>query len=229
MCEMHLRHLNSSLRDVLRKEFILMSADLQVLLATSPPSSCPFYFFHWYILYTGFCRKYGLRFARIPADQLIPALFFYSAFYWFFFTLIYILGEIKLDDARLYQRYNMGMQVLEYEMDALPVDFFHCFYICFWLLKSFFISFPSVPMIPGLAGLHFADKVETVRRQYPNAFIFAADDYKTSAVLNFYLNEMVYSKNIVGQKALQFDFIGYQFARLKWKRRHFHRFQPPFS
>ena len=51
-------------------------------------------------------------------------------------------------------------------------------------------------------------KVEVKRKQYPDAFIFSSDDYKTAAVLNFFLKEMVYSKNIVGERALQFDFVG---------------------
>jgi hypothetical protein len=53
-----------------------------------------------------------------------------------------------------------------------------------------------------------SSKVESIQKQYPGAFIFSADDYKTSAVLNFYLDQMVYAKNIIGERALQFDFIG---------------------
>jgi hypothetical protein len=57
-------------------------------------------------------------------------------------------------------------------------------------------------------------KVETIQKQYPDSFIFSADDYKTSAVLNFYLDQMVYAKNIVGERALQFDFIGTNLSTL---------------
>ncbi len=53
-----------------------------------------------------------------------------------------------------------------------------------------------------------AEQVKSIKKNYPDAFIFSADDYKTSAVLNFYLPEMVYSQNIIGKNALQFDFIG---------------------
>lgn len=53
-----------------------------------------------------------------------------------------------------------------------------------------------------------AEQVKSIKKSYPDAFIFSADDYKTSAVLNFYVNEMVYSRNIIGKNALQFDFIG---------------------
>ncbi len=120
-------------------------------------------------------------------------------------------------------------QVLEYEMDPLPVDFFHCVFICSWLLKSFFISYLYSQMIPGLAGLNLPRKWRPCENNIRNAFIFAADDYKTSAVLNFYLDEMVYSKNIVGQKALQFDFIGSNLRELNGKDAIFIDSNPRFN
>jgi hypothetical protein len=38
--------------------------------------------------------------------------------------------------------------------------------------------------------------------------LFSSDNYKTSAQLRFHLNENVYAGNIIGQSALQFDFLG---------------------
>jgi hypothetical protein len=54
-----------------------------------------------------------------------------------------------------------------------------------------------------------------IRRQYPDDFIFSADDYKTSAMLNFYLPELVYSRNVIGENALQFDYIGTDLRKLE--------------
>ncbi|HEY0273352.1 MAG TPA: glycosyltransferase family 39 protein, partial [Chitinophaga sp.] len=42
-----------------------------------------------------------------------------------------------------------------------------------------------------------ADEMRMIRAQHPGYFIFSADDYKTSAVLNFYLRNDVYSMNIL--------------------------------
>jgi hypothetical protein len=75
----------------------------------------------------------------------------------------------------------------------------------------------------------FAVKVETVRKQYPDVFIFSSDDYKTSAILNFYLNEMVYAKNVVGENALQFDFIGTDLTKLNGKDAIFINSNPGFT
>ena len=59
-----------------------------------------------------------------------------------------------------------------------------------------------------------SQQVAQLQARYPGTFIFSADDYKTSAVLNFYLDEMVYSRNVIGQRALQFDYIGSNLAGL---------------
>lgn len=71
-----------------------------------------------------------------------------------------------------------------------------------------------------------AEQVKVLRQQYPGCFLFSADDYKTSAVLNFYLDEMVYSSNVVGEQALQFDYIGTDLRRLAGKNALFFDSQP---
>ncbi|WP_346317375.1 glycosyltransferase family 39 protein [Chitinophaga sp. YIM B06452] len=62
-----------------------------------------------------------------------------------------------------------------------------------------------------------AGAVMALKRAYPADFIFSADDYKTSAVLNFYLEEMVYGQNIIRKPALQFDYVGTRLAALQGK------------
>ena len=75
----------------------------------------------------------------------------------------------------------------------------------------------------------FSTKVEAMRKQFPDAFIFSSDDYKTSAVLNFFLKEMVYSKNVVGQRALQFDFVGTDLTTLNGRDALFIDSNPRFN
>jgi hypothetical protein len=55
--------------------------------------------------------------------------------------------------------------------------------------------------------VELAAEVKKLKVEYPDHFIFSADGYKTSAVLNFYLNEHVYSGNVVGLNGLQFSLI----------------------
>ena len=54
-----------------------------------------------------------------------------------------------------------------------------------------------------------AAQIDQVRKEKcPDCFLFSSDNYKTSAQLRFHLNENVYAGNIIGQSALQFDFLG---------------------
>ncbi|NIG57442.1 glycosyltransferase family 39 protein [Chitinophaga sp. Cy-1792] len=61
----------------------------------------------------------------------------------------------------------------------------------------------------------FGKQVAVIQSNYPDDFIFSADDYKTSAMLNFYLGRMVYSQEILGRRALEFDFIGTDLEKLR--------------
>ena len=47
-----------------------------------------------------------------------------------------------------------------------------------------------------------------LKKETKSDFIFATDDYKTSAILRLYLKENVYARNIIKEPALQFDFMG---------------------
>lgn len=62
-----------------------------------------------------------------------------------------------------------------------------------------------------------AQKVNLLTLDYPNDFIFSMDNYKTTAVLQFYLpNKTIYNKNILGLQSLQFS-ITQQIDTLKGK------------
>ncbi len=53
-----------------------------------------------------------------------------------------------------------------------------------------------------------AHEVKQLEAQYPDAFVFAADDYKTTAQLIFYNSGKYYGRNIIGKPALHFDYLG---------------------
>jgi 4-amino-4-deoxy-L-arabinose transferase-like glycosyltransferase len=52
-----------------------------------------------------------------------------------------------------------------------------------------------------------ANETSILQKETKADFIFATDDYKTSAILRLYLQEKVYSKNIIKEPALQFDYM----------------------
>jgi hypothetical protein len=52
-----------------------------------------------------------------------------------------------------------------------------------------------------------AAEVQVLQKAHPDHFVFSSDGYKTSAVLNFYLDEHIYSGNVIGIHGLQFSLI----------------------
>jgi Dolichyl-phosphate-mannose-protein mannosyltransferase len=51
-------------------------------------------------------------------------------------------------------------------------------------------------------------------RVRPGEFVFSADDYKTTAELLFYSDVEVYGRNVLGERALQYDYAGFEAQRL---------------
>ena len=62
-----------------------------------------------------------------------------------------------------------------------------------------------------------AKEVEELKNEYPDHFVFSADGYKTTAMLNFYLDDFIYGQNVAGDQALHFDYIGIDLGELKGK------------
>jgi len=50
-------------------------------------------------------------------------------------------------------------------------------------------------------------ETEKLLTKNPNSFVFAADGYKTTAALNFFLHQKAYAQNIIGKNALHFDYV----------------------
>jgi hypothetical protein len=188
----------------------------------------PFLFFSLVYFICRYCKKYGIRFARVPGDQLFLLCFFIPLFIGFFCLSFiywvklnwmmpaYISGIIWV--CRFWNvkwiRYQLIFSVVLHVLLALEVLFY---------------LFPIRSDDTWYGWPELAAQVEKVQRQYPDAFIFSADDYKTSAVLNFYLHQMIYSKNILGERALQFDFIGTDLHALSGRNAIFVDSDPRFD
>ena len=50
-----------------------------------------------------------------------------------------------------------------------------------------------------------SSEVRALHTQFPDHFLFASDGYKTTAVLNFFLDTKVYAGNVIGKRALQYS------------------------
>ncbi len=60
-------------------------------------------------------------------------------------------------------------------------------------------------------------EVEKLGVEHPESFIFSNDGYKTSAVLNFYMDQEIYSGNVLGKNGLQFSIVHSDLSGLKGK------------
>ena len=94
------------------------------------------------------------------------------------------------------------------------------FSIVFHLLVSLQILFYLVPIKSDdtwVGWKELAVETEKLKVTYSDTFIFSNDNYKTSACLNFFMDEKVYAQNIIGLPALHFDYLGDDLSILKGK------------
>lgn len=73
--------------------------------------------------------------------------------------------------------------------------------IAFHVLAGLQILFYIVPIKSDdtwVGWNELAIETKKLQKKYPNTFVFSNDNYKTSACLNFYMNEKVYAQNIIG-------------------------------
>ncbi|WP_397446269.1 glycosyltransferase family 39 protein [Polaribacter sp. R77954] len=83
--------------------------------------------------------------------------------------------------------------------------------IVFHILVGLQVLFYLVPIKSDdtwVGWKELAEKTKELQIQYPNTFVFSDDNYKTSACLNFFMDDKVYAQNIVGKPALHFDYLG---------------------
>lgn len=65
---------------------------------------------------------------------------------------------------------------------------------------------------PQLTG-----EVKYLTDKHPDHFVFSRDGYKTTAVLNFFLDEEIYAANVIGENALQYSIADHDLTHLKGK------------
>lgn len=158
-----------------------------------------------YLLYR-LLRKYGWRIGRVSSRQLFLLCFFVPVFVGFF--IISPVYWVKLN--WMMPAYISGITWAAIWFRGKYLRWQWVCSLVVHLALAVEILFYPVPVNSddvwvGWTGL--ARKAKALERQYPADFIFSADDYKTSAVLTFYLDSLVYSRNVVGMPALQFDYI----------------------
>jgi 4-amino-4-deoxy-L-arabinose transferase-like glycosyltransferase len=188
----------------------------------------PFLFFSFFYFLYRLIRKYGWKFMRIPDDQLFLLSFFVPLFLGFLFIAPFYWVKLNW----MMPAYISGILWICRYWNAKWIRIQVIFSFFLHIVLATEVIFYIVPVRSDdtwFGWKELSRQVKTLRASYPEAFIFSSDDYKTSAVLNFYLDEMVYAKNIVGERALQFDFIGTDLRRLNGKDAIYIDSNPRFS
>ncbi|TXD46515.1 glycosyltransferase family 39 protein [Polaribacter sp. IC073] len=92
------------------------------------------------------------------------------------------------------------------------------FSIVFHVLFSLQILFYFVPIKSDdtwVGWKELALETEKLQEKYIDTFIFSNDNYKTTACLNFFMEDKVYAQNIIGLPALHFDYLDDNLSILK--------------
>ncbi|SEW17047.1 Dolichyl-phosphate-mannose-protein mannosyltransferase [Chitinophaga sp. YR573] len=159
-------------------------------------------------------KKYSWRIATIPQEKLFLLCFFVPVFAGFF--LLSFVTWVKLN--WMMPAYITGIILITPYFSKKLIRWQLWFALVVHLSMAVEILCYPVAVKSDdiwLGWGNMANDVKILQHKYPKDFIFSADDYKTSAVLNFYMNEMVYGQNILGRPALQFDYIGTDLNTLK--------------
>ncbi|MEJ7609603.1 MAG: glycosyltransferase family 39 protein [Ferruginibacter sp.] len=185
------------------------------------------FFFLIFILYKTF-NKHIVKRLRITPEKLFLFCFFLPVFLGF--LAVSWIYWVKLN--WMMPAYITGIILISIYATQRLIRLQVIFSLAVHLMLAAEVVLYPVPIRSDDTWIGWDDlakQVDTLKSKHPERFIFAADDYKTSAVLNFYLPEFVYGRNVIGEPALQFDYIGTDLALLKGRDAFFINSVPRFS
>ena len=173
-----------------------------------------------FLIFITFTYKYAkrtlLKFKLPNSKTLFLLAFFVPTFVGFFIlTPIY---WVKLN--WMMPSYISGIIIAGMFISKKLLKIQIIFSIVFHLLVSLQILFYLVPIKSDdtwVGWKELAVETEKLKVTYSDTFIFSNDNYKTSACLNFFMDEKVYAQNIIGLPALHFDYLGDDLSILKGK------------
>ncbi len=181
----------------LKPKFFFGNIGTQLLLMV-PPLFCGIMFVFYKLIRKMFKRK------KLFSDELNFLLAFSLPIIGFFFS-ISMLYWVKLNwlmpgyiAAIILASIYLSKKVLKFQ-----VGFALVLHLLIFLEVGFYlVEVKSDDTWIGWEEL--AIEVEELLVQNPDYFIFATDDYKTSAELSFYMDADIYAGNVVGENGKQF-------------------------
>jgi hypothetical protein len=173
-----------------------------------------------FLIFVTFTYKYTKRALlkfRIPNSKTLFLLAFFIPTFVGFFSLTPIYW-VKLN--WMMPSYITGIILAGMFISKKLLKIQVIFSIIFHVLFSLQILFYLIPIKSDdtwVGWEELAEETKILQEKYPNTFVFSADNYKTSAALTFYMKDKIYAKNIIGEHALHFDYLGDNLNELNTK------------
>ena len=136
----------------------------------------------------------------------------------FFFTAISLLYWVKLN--WMFPAYISGIILVSRFVSINQLKYQTIISVFLHLAVAIEIIFYPVPVKSDdtwWGWEKLSQEVKIISDQHKDAFIFSDDGYKTTAILNFYLDKKVYGSNILGKNGLQYSVIDNDLSSLKSK------------
>ncbi len=136
----------------------------------------------------------------------------------FFFTAISLLYWVKLN--WMFPAYISGIILVSRFMSINQLKYQTIISVFLHLAVAIEIIFYPVPVKSDdtwWGWEKLSQEVKIISDQHKDAFIFSDDGYKTTAILNYYLDKKIYSSNILGKNGLQYSVIDNDLSSLKSK------------
>ena len=168
------------------------------------------------VLTLKYLKKIVIKF-NLPSDKILFLLAFFIPTFVGFFSLTFIYW-VKLN--WMMPSYITGIILAGIFFSKKLIKIQVIISIVIHVLVSLQVLFYLVPIKSDdtwVGWEELAIETQKLQKEYPDTFIFSADNYKTSAVLNFYLDEKIYAQNIIGLHAKHFDYLGDDLSTLNGK------------
>lgn len=173
-------------------------------------------------------KTYKHFWSKLPSDLLFLFCFFLPVF--LVFILLSPIYWIKIN--WLMPSYIAGIIFVSSYISAKWLKWQVIISVVIHVAMAVEILFYVVPVRSDDTWFGWKDlaaQTLTVEKQQRANFIFSADGYKTSAELNLFSDQFIYGQNVIGDPALQFDYIGTDLSKLNGKTGIFIDSEPRFK
>ncbi len=173
-----------------------------------------------FIVFVSFTYKYLKKVIvklQLPSAKVLFLLAFFIPTFVGFFALTPVYW-VKLN--WMMPSYITGIILAGMYITQRGIKLQLIFSVVLHIIISFQLIYYIVPIKSDDTWVGWEELSEAtilLQKQYPNTFVFSDDNYKTSAALNFFMDDTVYAQNIIGLQALQFDYLGDDLNALKGK------------